>query len=152
MTLPAAPPISWTQICAEFGLNPATAVWPASFYGKGGAPGSGALSFADFLGRSAAPPVTFNPVAGNYYVDDGGISQTVNFAISASQAVVWTWTRTGTGTCNVVSGNSAVTITFTQTAGLNDRTGTFTVSANGQTWTVTLSTTGGGGGGSVMTL
>jgi len=51
MTLPSSGPITLFQIADEFGL-PHNAVFPTAFYGKGGAPSSGPLSFADFYGRS----------------------------------------------------------------------------------------------------
>jgi hypothetical protein len=53
VTLPASGSISLHEIAAEFSLAQ-TAIFPSAFYGKGGAPASGALSFADFYGRSAA--------------------------------------------------------------------------------------------------
>lgn len=51
MTLPGSGPISINDIAAEFGL-PNNSPFPDAFYGKGGAPSSGPLSFADFYGRS----------------------------------------------------------------------------------------------------
>lgn len=51
MTLPGSGPISINDIAAEFGM-PNNSPFPSAFYGKGGAPGSGPLSFADFYGRS----------------------------------------------------------------------------------------------------
>jgi len=150
MTLPASGTITLAQIAAEFGLA-STAVFPTAFYGKGGAPASGTLRFSDFYGRSG---VTFNPVGGTYNQSDGGLSQAQSFTITATAAVVWTWSKTGSAaTCNVVSGNSATSITFTVGVGTSDRSATFTVSAGGKNWTITISTTGDGGGvGATMTL
>ena len=51
MTLPSSGPITLFQIADEFGLAH-NSVFPTAFYGKGGAPSSGPLSFADFYGRS----------------------------------------------------------------------------------------------------
>ena len=53
MTLPSSGPISINDIAAEFGL-PSNSVFPTAFYGLGGAPSSGPLSFSDFYGRSAS--------------------------------------------------------------------------------------------------
>lgn len=104
--------------------------------------------------RSSA---TFNPVGGTYNQSDGGLMTTQSFTITCTVGgpVVWTWSKTGSagGTANVVSGNSANSITFTQNVGTGDRSSVFTVSAGGSTWTITLSTTGTGGGvGATMTL
>lgn len=55
MTLPASGVITWEDICAEFALNAASAVFPTDFYGLGGAPASGILGFQDFYGRSNSP-------------------------------------------------------------------------------------------------
>lgn len=59
MTLPASGSITWNQICTEFGLTASTAIWPAHFYGLGGAPASGNLSFSDFYGLTAWAGPTF---------------------------------------------------------------------------------------------
>lgn len=92
--------------------------------------------------------VTFSPVPGSYSADDGGMSEVVSYTITASQAVVWTWSRTGsTASANVESGSSAASITFTMLVGSTDRLATFTVNAEGQTWTISLYNTGVGGGG-----
>lgn len=92
--------------------------------------------------------VTFSPIAGTYSQSDGGSSALQSFTITASASVTWTWTRSGTnGTSNVVSGNAATSITFSQGVGTADRSGTWTVTASGAgsgTWTITLSTTGTG--------
>lgn len=55
MTLPASGAIGLGQIAAEFGIA-ANSVFPTAFYGLGGAPASGALSFSDFYGRSGVTP------------------------------------------------------------------------------------------------
>ena len=51
MTLPGSGPISLGQIADEFGIS-RQAPFPAAFYGRGGAPSGGPLSFASFYGRS----------------------------------------------------------------------------------------------------
>jgi hypothetical protein len=145
MTLPAVPPISWNEICAEFGLNPATAVWPNDFYGKGGAPSSGILGFQDFLGRTA---VSFNPPAGTYADDAIGA---VVFTITSNVPATWTWSRTGTGTGSITSGSVASSITFEVNAGAGpQQQGIFTVSATAQgvtaNYTITLTADSSGGG------
>ena len=75
MTLPVGTK-TWDQICAEFGMNPRTAVWPADFYGKGGVPSSGPLSFADFDGKSNVQPVYDLP-SGSWVVPSGVTKITV---------------------------------------------------------------------------
>jgi hypothetical protein len=158
MTLPASGTITWQQICAEFGLDPSTAVWPASFYGKGGAPASGSLSFANFYGRSGTPG-SFTPPPGSYtYWDNGtstglpGASVTVT---SLTGAVTWTYTTSGSGalTASLVSGGSGASITFNlpSAAGSVDRNATVTLNVGGSAWTLTLRATGedAGGGGDV---
>lgn len=55
MTLGTNP--SLYQIADEFSLARSTP-FPSGFYGKGGAPASGPLSFADFNGRSAVTTLT----------------------------------------------------------------------------------------------
>lgn len=141
MTLPTAPPISWTQICAEFALTATTAVWPRDFYGKGGAPASGNLSFADFLGRSG---LTYSPNPGSYSDDEVG---TATYTVYASAAVVWTWSRTA-GTAGAVtdqngaaftSGGTANSLTFTISGTTTvARSSTFSVQSGGNTWTITV--------------
>lgn len=147
MTLPAAPPIDFNSICTEFGLAPATVVFPRDFYSKGGAPASGNLSFADFLGRSAA---TFDEPPGTYSVDDPGHTGAASFTINASAAVVWNWTKVSGGPivhASVASGSSATSITFSIAIGSGTASGQFAVSAGGESWTVNLSATAPGGGG-----
>lgn len=56
MTLPLSGPISiggsgTSDITTEFGMSPDT-TFPGGFYGLGGAPSSGPLSFSDFYGRA----------------------------------------------------------------------------------------------------
>lgn len=51
MTLPLSGPISLYQIADEFAV-PRSTPFPSGFYGKGGAPSSGALTFSNFYGRS----------------------------------------------------------------------------------------------------
>jgi len=51
MTHPSSGPLSLAAIADEFGL-PRNTPFPSGFYGRGGAPSSGALSISDFYGRS----------------------------------------------------------------------------------------------------
>jgi hypothetical protein len=163
VTLPLSGPISFFQICDEFSLAH-TSVWPAAFYGKGGAPSSGALSFSDFYGRSSG--TTYSPAQGSYSATD---NQTYNFltgahyTVSASASVAWTWTMTGsTASVTVVnqtntvisSGASATAVTFSLKAAANStqRNVTITLSSGGKTWTLNLTANGDGGGGATMTL
>ena len=141
MTLQASGAISLAQIAAEFGLS-ASAPFPSSFYGLGGAPGSGALSFANFYGRSAAPSVTFTPDGGTYDVNQLGPAE---FTLTCSQAAVWTYSGTGSATGNSVtlpSGGSGTSITFTLQppgiSGVRSRTWTVTGTAAGVTRNFTI--------------
>jgi hypothetical protein len=151
MTLPTSPPISITQINAEFGIA-VGAVWPAAYYGKGGAPSSGALSFADFLGRSSG--AIYTPAPGSYQDVETGHAE---FTISADRAVTWTWSRT-TGTSGTVTDQNGTTFTSGGTAtsltfGINGttsitRAATFSVQSGGKSWTIYVegdSTSGSGG-------
>lgn len=154
MTLPASGNINWNQICAEFSLNPATAVWPSSFYGKGGAPASGALSFSNFYGRSAGS--AFTPMPGTYSYNDNGVttggsgaSATVN---TSGASVVWTYTISGTNaglvSATLASGGSATGISFNLPANhtaQTARSATVTLSQGANTWTLNLTCTGDGG-------
>lgn len=62
MTLPASGTITLEQIADEFSLAH-NSVFPTDFYGKGGAPASGALAFSDFYGRSAALDISASPAS-----------------------------------------------------------------------------------------
>lgn len=143
MTLPAAPPLSIAQIVTEFGIA-TPAVFPRDFYGKGGAPATGALSFSDFLGRSN---VAFSPTPGDYSASGSG---SAGFTVDASVPVVWTFTKDATVTASVASGATGTEITFTITATGVEKTGNVTLTAtlNGSTfeWTISLDATGRIGG------
>jgi hypothetical protein len=160
MALPGSGTITWQQICAEFGLDPATAVWPTSFYGKGGAPAAGTLGFADFYGRANGG--TFTPPPGTYSYTDNGYSGGASVGASVtifsnSGAVAWTWSKTGSTalTASLTTGSSGTQITFElpPATGTLNRTATVTLTVGGNTWTLTLNATGldnggfGGGGG-----
>jgi hypothetical protein len=149
MTLPASGNISWNDICVEFSLNPSTAVWPASFYGKGGAPGSGSLSFNNFYGRSAA--AAYNPMPGTYTFEDNGINGAGGLGASASVtrnagSAVWTYVISGANigavSPSIGSGGSAATVTFNLAANTamhgSDRSATVTLTQAGNTWTLNL--------------
>lgn len=79
MTLPASGSISLWGIASEFGLAQ-TAVFPTAFYGKGGAPASGALSFSNFYGRSGLS-VTVH--GGSYNKSAGTGSATASYLLSS---------------------------------------------------------------------
>jgi hypothetical protein len=64
MTLPASGSISLNAITAEFGLSADTA-FPAGFYGLGGAPSSGPISFQTFYGRSKPGGFSLSSTATN---------------------------------------------------------------------------------------
>lgn len=140
MTTPSSGPISAQDVANEFSIGHPIAF--SVFYGKGGAPGSGAISLGAMRGRSNA--TTFNPVAGSYSAVDAG-----NYTITASSAVVWTWTVTGStaGTgATVASGGTASSISLypPNNAGTTNKTATYTVSAAGKTWTIASTTSGSG--------
>lgn len=159
MALPASGTITWQQICTEFSLDPSTAVWPTNFYGKGGAPASGALSFADFYGRSAGAG-SFTPVPGSYTYQDNGTSTGTGIGASVSVAsntgaVTWTWSATGSAAliASLTSGSSGVGITFQlpSAAGTTNRQAVVTLTSGANTWTLTLKASGEGnfGGGNL---
>jgi hypothetical protein len=158
MTLPASGTITWSQICTEFSLNPVTAVWPTNFYGLGGAPGSGNLSFADFYGRSAGG--TYTPVPGTYsYADNGtttGGSGSGVTVTSVAGSVAWTWSATGSASLSgsISSGSSAASIAFNlpAAAGSGTRTAAVTLTQGGNSWTLNLTSHGLGdpGGGTCV--
>lgn len=98
---------------------------------------------------ASGPTPTFNPVPGYSY--SAANSETVSFDVTADMAVSWTWT-TGSGVVvNRVQGESATNITFSITAGLNDKTRVINLTATSggvaYTWTITLTAYGGGGTG-----
>ena len=93
MTLPASGPIDLYQIADEFGLAHTT-TFPTGFYGKGGAPSSGPLSFSDFYGRS-------------------------NFTLSAPRTSI---NASGLGTSDSVVVTSTIDTTFTFSGGSPPRT------------------------------
>lgn len=110
MTLQSSGPISIDEIAAEFGLAN-NSVFPTAFYGKGGAPSSGALSFADFYSRSG---VVFDPDGGAV----GGTGQySATVTLTCSPAATWTYTGGGTGSSvDIGSGATATSITFSLNA------------------------------------
>jgi hypothetical protein len=145
MTLPASGTISFYQICDEFGL-PHTSIFPTAFYGKGGAPTSGPLSFADFYGRSG---LTFTPPPGSLY-NKGGANSAGAQTVTASQAVTWTYTKSLNITTNTASGTTTTSITFSTTSANTSGTVSLTATVNGQSylWDITLdggNVAGGGG-------
>lgn len=122
MTLPASGAISLNQIADEFGLARSTA-FPTGFYGKGGAPGSGALSFADFYGRSSTPVSVFTPNGGTVADEEQG---TASVTLTCNNPATWTYTQNGSqGTASLASGGSGTSITFNVSA-----TGKVTVSTS----------------------
>lgn len=127
-----ANPVTWTNLCAEFGLNPATAVFPQDFYGKGGAPSSGSLSFQDFVGRSG---MTFTPAPGDY-TQGAPFNSGASWGINSSAAVTWSYDAGG---ASVSGGGTSTSITFSvlksQEAFI---TVTATWSGGSANWTVDL--------------
>jgi hypothetical protein len=102
VTLQASGAISLAQIAAEFGLA-SNSTFPSAFYGKGGAPNSGALSFADFYGRSnGTPPPSFSASADN----------TAPSAVASTSSVT-----TGTVNVSTSGGTSPFTYAWTKLDG-----------------------------------
>lgn len=131
-----ANPVTWTNLCAEFGLTPSTAVFPRDFYGKGGAPSSGSLSFQDFVGRSG---LTFTPGPGSYF-KQGPFNSPGSMGVSANQAVVWTYTKDGTINASQASGISSTGINFSTTDKTTQGNISLTATYGGQSyfWDITL--------------
>jgi len=104
MTLPSSGPISLGQIADEFSIS-RQAGFPSAYYGKGGAPSSGPLSFADFYGRSAyiPPSLSVSPNTAQGFASappNSGVVTTnpVTATVSNGQAPFsYNWTITGTG-------------------------------------------------------
>lgn len=151
-------PITWANLCTEFSLNPLTAVWPASFYGKGGAPASGSLGFQDFVGRSGGG--SYTPAPGTYsYTDNGltngnpGSSVTVT---SLGGSVAWTWSFTGSASLSgsLTSGSSGASIAFNLPAAATtaSRSAAVTLTQGANSWTLNLFSSGQGspGGGTCV--
>ena len=152
MALPSSGSISLSQVNTELG-NSATA--PISLNDTNvrtlAGKASGAISLNDLLGKSAGGSITFTPTPGSYVESDGGLGTSVSLTVSASASVVWTWTRTGdVASSSVPTGGTASSITFTLGADSSDRFTTFTVNADGKSWSISLSTTGSGGGGGTV--
>ena len=125
-------------------MNATTAVWPNNFYGKGGAPGSGALSFSDFFGRSGVPSgPSFTPAPGSYSANG---ATSASFSVSASENVVWNYTTSGGVVGSPASGSSVIAVTFTLSTTTNPKSGVATLSCTvgGITynWNITLDVTG----------
>lgn len=99
--------------------------------------------------NTASTGATYTPAPGTYSASDTG---SVSYTIGASASVPWTWSFSGNNvTADVVSGDSATSITFTLNATLSaDHAATVTVNSGGNSWTLNLTAwaSGGGGGGS----
>ena len=137
MTLPTSGPISAQNVANEFGLS--SPILFSTFYGKGGAPGSGPISLADMYGRSNVP--IFNPGPGSYSAGTGGF-----FTITSSTPVSWSYSQNhspaGSG-ADISSGATASSITlFPPNQEFFSQSVTYTVSAAGQSWTITITTPG----------
>jgi hypothetical protein len=115
MTLQASGAISLAQLAAEFGL-PANTPFPTGFYGKGGAPASGALSFADFYGRTngtPAPSFTATPsstspsaTASTVAVTTAAVTLTIN---GGTGPYSYAWTKLSGDAITAVSPTAAST-------------------------------------------
>lgn len=127
MTLGTNP--SLYQIADEFSLARSTP-FPAGFYGKGGAPASGPLSFADFSGRSATTTLTAatqREVNGTTNNAAGSTQPATATPSGGTPPYTYAWTQFDGGSFQINSPSSATT-SFA-TAGLlnsgSSRTGRF---------------------------
>lgn len=104
----------------------------------------GGIMAAVAAGGTNFTGASFTPAAGSYLVSDngpGGFGAT--FTITATGPVVWYWSYTGNPpTSTVTSGGTASSIKFDLGQGFNNRTSYITVTSEGKTWSLTLSTTG----------
>ncbi len=138
MTTPTGT-ISFQDVANEFGLGRPIAM--SGFRGLGGAPSTSAISLGDMRGRSAA---TVYSLAPGTYTYTGKSS----LVLTASKAVQWTWSASGNTQYAAGSGPASGT-TSTQltlnapvaaTSGTSMRSVTYTVSAEGLSWSITLRT------------
>jgi hypothetical protein len=152
-------PITWANLCTEFSLDPLTAVFPASFYGKGGAPATGVLSFQDFVGRSGGG--SYTPTPGTYSYTDNGVTTggpgSSVIVTSIAGSVPWTWSATGSTTnlsSSLASGSSGAGIQFDlpSATGIANRSVAISLHQGANNWTLNLFSTGTGspGGGSCV--
>src|SRR5690242_15341126 len=86
------------------------------------------------------PPLAFDVPDGTYSVDNVNAA---SFTINATEPVVWTWSKAPlsvTVSSNVISGDTASSITFTLTTDANGATQNATVTAHSgdHTWTINL--------------
>ena len=128
MTLPASGPISLGQIADEFGL-PHMTPFPSGFYGKGGAPSSGPLSFADFYGRSA---FTLSADRTSIAAESHSASQTATITSTISTTFTYTLTAGSAGghvTTGATSGATATVTVSAPATGTGSVSGTYRVTA-----------------------
>lgn len=99
MTVPLTGPVvlgAGGNLTTEFGLAN-NAVFPTAYYGKGGAAGSGPLSFEDFRGRSntAVATVTPDPVNGTVFASPSNFGPTATCAVvGGTGPFTYAWSRT----------------------------------------------------------
>jgi hypothetical protein len=150
MTTPTGFPISLSQMRTEFGLGlPCT--FPDAFYGKGGAPASGTMSFSTMFNRSN---ISFNVPSGSYehYVTSGTATCTIGFnsngTVTSSSGVGLSssWVTpggTGIGAGYEISFNGGAyqNLGTNRNISVSKSVGTGTTSA---TYTVSIRVAGGG--------
>ncbi len=103
MTLPGSGPISLNALAAEFAL-PTNTPFPSGYYGKGGAPISGALSLADFYGRS-----NFSLTIDTVLITAGGYGDSDTANVTSAVSTNFTFT--------VVSGSASGRIAYGPSSG-----------------------------------
>ncbi len=140
MTLPSTGAISLEQMRVEFGLPRPVSM--SQMRDKGGAPASGAISFATMRGRSN---VSFTPSSNEVAV----YGQTEALVmLSCSQEAVWTYTKVGGAdpSINLASGGTGtfLTIRFNPSSVVSQATYNVTATVGGisMSWNVYLETTG----------
>jgi hypothetical protein len=111
MTLPLSGPISLHAIADEFAIARSTP-FPSGFYGKGGAPASGVLTFSDFYGRTGA---TLSASASPDLCTGSGSLATITSNSSTCTAAngvppyTYAWVKVSGDAISAVSGSSATT-------------------------------------------
>lgn len=124
MTLPASGPISLNQIAAEFNIANTTP-FPSGFYGRGGAPGSGALGFADFYGRSG---FTLSTTATSLTASTVNQTRTATVTSSISTTFSFSGTNAQCSASQTDATHALVTLT-TPVSGSGSSSGTVRVTA-----------------------
>jgi len=124
MTLPSSGPITLFQIADEFGLAH-NSVFPTAFYGKGGAPSSGVLTFTTFYGRS-----NYSLSAPRTSISVTGLSASDSVIITSTVATTFTFTGTTVRATGVQNDSTHATVAVnTPSSGSGSVSGTVRATA-----------------------